>query len=177
MSEPNETYIERGSLDGLMAALEVPPQATQTDVSTEFEIAKPKIDEFLQQGFYSWTEKNVDGHLGSIASVGTWTFTVRQRICNGLLVRTLVDGEYTVGSDNVVITYDQGTGSPIFNACVFINGRLVASRSDPFDEPTQKSFGELSNISKNNTSRLAAAVQDTQNPYPLVAKRPRNSSV
>lgn len=161
------------TLDGVKAAMGISEHPTHDEVAERFGGVLGKIDEDLKHGFYVWVADNDLGHCGTYNTLGSTKFVVLKTIINGMPVRTSLNGVYSVSGHEVSIDVDQEHGDPLVTSNVFLDQRLVASRTSSNDSSGLQAGAFLRSLvteSGEDPSRLDATITSERSPYPFVQK-------
>jgi hypothetical protein len=139
-----------------------------------------KANQDLAEGFTAWVEEDDLGHTAVYNTDEKDTlFIATKTIINRKPVAQSIRGTYKIDGHEISVTVDQEGDMDILNCRVFLNGSLMASRSNPFSWVQQQSEAFLRSKVEGageDASRLDTTITDERSPYPFVAKMLRDFS-
>jgi len=171
--------VQPFNLDGLRAGLGITENPTHDEVAAEFSRALTKVDGDLQHGFYAWVTEDDLGHCGTYNKLGNTRFTVLRMLVRGIPIRTQIDGIYQLSGHKISVTVEQDVGDPIVGSNLYLDDRLVASRTSPYDSSGQQAAVFLRSLVEGrgeDPSRLDTTITPKRSPYPFSLKMLRDFS-
>lgn len=146
----------------------------QEQISDNYEKAIEKMDKDMVEGMTNWLTMEIDGisAVYHIDANGT-TYVSQRTILNEQSVGTYITGGYNVSGHEVSIMLDRDYGSPLVSTRVFLDNKLIASRTDPHSFAGQYADAFLRQLYQNrgdDISPLDETLSAERSPYLLALK-------